>query len=115
MSEMAVVQPPPAAIWARTPERARVPPVMTVRLYGWVAVVEELSVNRMVKVETPVVVGVPVITPEADSVNPAGKVPEVIDQVYGGLPPDAARVCEYARPIADGSSGDVVVIVNSRA
>jgi hypothetical protein len=37
-------------------------------------------------------VGVPLITPAEVSVNPAGNVPPLIDQAYGGKPPVAARV-----------------------
>ena len=112
MNEITVVQPPPAAICARTPDRAKVPLVVTVRIYVCVAVAKELSVTRTAKVETPVVVGVPVTAPDADSVSPAGRVPEMIDQVYGELPPVAVRVCEYPRAVAAGKSGEVVVMVS---
>ena len=35
--------------------------------------------------------GVPLITPELDSVKPAGSVPDVNDQVKGPVPPVAAN------------------------
>ena len=38
---------------------------------------------------------VPEITPVAlTKMNPGGKLPEVTDQVYGGVPPAAVRVAE---------------------
>jgi hypothetical protein len=41
----------------------------------------------------PAAVGVPAIAPElAVKDNPAGRVPELIDQVYGVVPPVAASV-----------------------
>jgi hypothetical protein len=41
----------------------------------------------------PAAVGVPAIAPElAVKDNPAGRVPEVTDQVYGVVPPAAASV-----------------------
>ena len=36
-------------------------------------------------------VGVPEINPLELRLRPAGKLPDVIDQVYGGTPPVAAR------------------------
>jgi hypothetical protein len=54
-----------------------------------------LSVTVTVKVDIPLAVGVPEIVPVADpSVSPAGRLPEVMDQVYGWVPPLAVRVCE---------------------
>ena len=47
------------------------------------------------KLNVPAVVGVPEMTPvEELSVNPLGKLPEVIDQVYVPVPPVAWRVAE---------------------
>ena len=60
----------------------------------WVAVCAPLSATRTVKVELPAVVGVPLITPAADSVSPPGRDPALTDQVYGGNPLAAARVTE---------------------
>ena len=57
------------------------------------AVALVLSVTlKVMEVGPPAVVGVPEITPLELSDNPAGKVPEVIVQVYGGVPPVAVRV-----------------------
>jgi hypothetical protein len=54
-----------------------------------------LSVTVKVKVDIPLSVGVPEIVPVVDAkVSPAGRLPEVIDQVYAGVPPLAVRVCE---------------------
>jgi hypothetical protein len=55
-------------------------------------------------------VGVPEIKPVELRVRPAGRVPEVIDQVYGGTPPVAASDEVYGTPIDPAVSGDVVVI-----
>ena len=52
------------------------------------------SVNFTVKLEVPGVVGVPVMTPEEDSVRPAGSDPDATVQVYGAVPPLAERFCE---------------------
>src|SRR5579863_1624912 len=42
--------------------------------------------------------GAPEITPVVEfKVRPCGKAPDEIDQVYGGIPPVAVRVCEYSR------------------
>ena len=62
---------------------------------GWLA-----SVTLTVKLDVWAVVGVPVIAPvEAFSDSPAGSVPELRDQWYGGAPPVAPRVCAYAVPV----------------
>src|SRR5579859_3467710 len=54
-----------------------------------------LSVAVTENVATPGIVGVPEITPvEAFNVKPLGSDPEVIDHVYGLIPPTALRVCE---------------------
>ena len=54
-----------------------------------------LSFTDAVKVATPPVVGKPEITPVADArVRPAGSAPEVMDHVYGAVPPVARSVCE---------------------
>ena len=75
------------------------------------AVAEEASVTRTVILETPVVLGVPVIAPAAESVSPPGSVPDAIDQVYGAVPPVATSVCEYCRLVAARRRGEGVVIV----
>ena len=53
----------------------------------------------------PLVVGVPEMTPEDDArLNPAGSAPEETDQLYGAVPPDVCRVCEYGVPTAAEAS-----------
>jgi len=49
-----------------------------------------LTVNE----DVPVVVGVPLICPELLRLNPAGRDPELTDQLYGVLPPLAASEAE---------------------
>ena len=53
-----------------------------------------LSVTFAVKVEVPVVVGVPLMAPFAASVKPVGRAPVAIIQVYGEVPPEAVSVWE---------------------
>jgi hypothetical protein len=58
---------------------------------------EPLSVTVAVKLYVPLVEGVPEMMPVvAARVSPAGRLPEVIDQVYAGVPPVAVMVLEYA-------------------
>jgi hypothetical protein len=57
-----------------------------------VGVVE--SVTFTVKVEVPVPVGVPEMTPEELRLRPIGSAPELTDQVYGVVPPVAPREVE---------------------
>lgn len=71
---------------------------------------DALSVTCTVKVAAMAAVGVPLITPAADNVKPAGSVPNAIDHVYVGVPPVAPRVWEYAAPTVPAGSGDAVVI-----
>ncbi len=52
------------------------------------------SVARIVKVEVPVAVGVPEITPAEVTVRPGGSVPVASAHVEGGMPPVAASVAE---------------------
>ena len=55
---------------------------------------EPLSETCAVKVNVPLDVGVPEIVPVvAACVRPLGKLPEVIDQVYDGVPPAACKDC----------------------
>jgi hypothetical protein len=49
------------------------------------------------------------MVPLAASVKPAGKVPELTTQLYGGVPPEAINALEYALP-ATPEGSDVVVI-----
>jgi hypothetical protein len=60
----------------------------------------------------PLAVGVPPTTPPLDKDIPGGIVPPACVHVYGGVPPVAPSVCEYAVPIVPLGSGDVVVIDN---
>src|SRR5262249_12498645 len=63
------------------------------------------------KFDVPLAVGVPEITPELGaSVNPAGSAPLAIAHVYGGVPPLAARVAEYAAPTTPPGSAVVVIV-----
>jgi hypothetical protein len=50
------------------------------------------SVTWTVKLLPPAVVGVPEICPLAERVKPEGRVPENSDQLYGAVPPVAARL-----------------------
>ena len=63
---------------------------------------------RTVNVLVPAVVGVPEIAPPVARLRPAGSVPLAIDQLYGGVPPDAASDCEYAVPTVPLGSDAVV-------
>jgi hypothetical protein len=51
------------------------------------------SVTFTVKLNVPAVVGVPLMTPPLDIVNPPGSVPALTDQEYGVFPPLACSVC----------------------
>jgi hypothetical protein len=73
------------------------------------AVAEWASVTVAVKAEVPAAVGAPAITPPEESVRPAGKAPDVTAQVYGGVPQQADRACEYGVPVMPGGSEDVVM------
>jgi hypothetical protein len=51
---------------------------------------DELSATATVKLPVPAVVGVPLMTPVAGSMDrPAGREPELMDHVSGGVPPEA--------------------------
>ena len=68
-----------------------------------VAVAPVLSVTCAVKRYDPAVVGVPDINPLSESsVSPVGRCPAVVTQVYGGVPPETARVAVYEIPTVDG-------------
>jgi len=58
-----------------------------------VAVRDALSVTSTLKLEDPSPLGVPPIVPP-DRLNPAGRDPETIDQLYGAVPPLATKSCE---------------------
>src|SRR5579864_6631051 len=57
------------------------------------------SLTWAVKVNGPAVVGVPEITPVAVSrTKPEGRLPEMIENEYGGTPPPATNCEEYGTP-----------------
>jgi hypothetical protein len=76
------------------------PAACTVTVIGPVPVFTGLleSTAFTVIVEGPAVVGVPLITQPAPSVSPAGSVPAVIVQVYGGAPPETGIGPVYGVP-----------------
>ena len=87
----------------------------TAMLNAFVAVLFAASVTCTVNDTVPAVVGVPEITPVDEArLNPAGKAPALIDQLYGVVPPLACSVVEYAVPAVPPGS-DVVVIVGGCA
>jgi hypothetical protein len=61
---------------------------------AFVAEAPTLSVTLTVKLDVAAVVGVPLMTPAALSVNPAGNVPALTDQVNGDVPPETVSVFE---------------------
>src|SRR4051812_8914775 len=73
----------------------------------WVGLVESVTCNVTVRV--PAEVGVPLMTPVvALIVNPAGKF--VTAQVYGLVPPVAAKVAPYDVPVIAGDNELVVIV-----
>jgi len=58
------------------------------------------------------VVGVPLRMPAVDKVSPAGSVPDVTDQLYGGVPPLAANVWLYSVPTVPEGRGLAVSITS---
>ena len=81
------------------------------RVKSLVALARVLSTTFTVKLEDPDADGVPESSPEAFSDKPAGSVPDAMDQLNGGVPPEAASVCEYAVPAVPAGSGEPVVMV----
>jgi hypothetical protein len=73
-------------------EKFVVTPVPMVSVVASVAICPRASVTLAVKLNVPVAVGVPVSTPLAFRVIPAGRLPEATDQVYGLVPPVTVRV-----------------------
>ena len=70
----------------------------------WLCAGDPESETVTANVAVPLAVGVPEMTPPAESVRPAGRLPDVIDQVYPGVPPLADSVALYAvPPCAPGS------------
>jgi hypothetical protein len=69
-----------------------------------------VAVNEVV----PTAVAAPLIKPvEPFSTNPAGSAPDVMDQAYGGLPPEAPKVAEYGWLTAPAGRVAGVVMVNA--
>ena len=66
----------------------------TVRLSALVADADALSVTFTVKLNVPALPGAPDIVPPAFKLTPAGKLPDAMDQEYGGVPPVAESPCE---------------------
>jgi hypothetical protein len=58
----------------------------------WLCAGELESETLKLKLDVPLAVGVPEITPALESVNPAGRLPDATDHVYPGVPPDAESV-----------------------
>ena len=79
----------------------------------WSSVTAAASVTVTSKFEVPAVVGVPEMTPALLIASPAGSDPVDSDQLYGVVPPVAARVVEYAVPTVP--PGSVVVEMASGA
>ena len=67
------------------------------------------SVTFAVKLNEPEAVGVPEIVPAVDRVKPPGNAPELIVQVYGLVPPEAASNVEYAVPTLPEGTEAVVI------
>jgi hypothetical protein len=68
-----------------------------------------LSVTVTVKVDVPIVVGVPEISPAELNDNPAGKLPVVTANVYGLVPPVATT--DWLYPTVCEPFGNVVVVI----
>ena len=82
----------------------------TAMLNAFVPVLFAASVTCTVNDAVPAVVGVPLICPVEPSVNPAGKEPPLIDQLYGVVPPLACSVVEYPVPVVPPGSDEVVTV-----
>ena len=67
---------------------------LTVRLSALIADADPLSVTFTVKLNVPALPGAPDIVPPAFKLTPAGKLPDAMDQEYGGVPPVAESPCE---------------------
>jgi hypothetical protein len=72
--------------------------VLTASVRLPVAVRPRESLTWAVNVQEPAALGQPEIVPELAKLSPAGGLPDLIDQVYGVLPPAALRVWLYTRP-----------------
>src|SRR3954452_6114884 len=78
------------------------------------AVRASASVTRITNWNDPAVNGVPAMRPtEASNASPAGSAPVATIQEYGGLPPVAATVPEYAWPTVPVSRVFVVMVTGA--
>lgn len=69
------------------------------------------SLTCTVKLNAPLVDGVPLNTPAEFSSRPVGNAPVVTDQLYGKTPPVALNDCEYpAVEVPEGSVGELVIV-----
>lgn len=75
----------------------------------WLCTGDPESETVTANVAVPLVVGVPEMTPPAESVRPVGRLPDVIDQVYPGVPPLADIAAVYAVPPCAPGSPDVLI------
>ena len=73
-----------------------------VMMKTFVAVRWELSEACTVIVNTPAVVGVPLMSPELARSNPFGRLPLITTQLYGAVPPVTVQVAVYDSPTAVG-------------
>jgi hypothetical protein len=71
---------------------------------------EEESVTCTVKLDWPVLVGVPLMVPPLLKLRPAGNAPDVTVHEYGVVPPEAVSVVEYGVPTVPLGSDAVVII-----
>src|SRR5882724_7382966 len=86
---------------------------LTVRLNA--LVVADPPLHCTVKFAVAAVLGVPLSTPALLRVKPAGKLPALIDHVYGAVPPVAVNVPLYTTPTVAAGKGETVVIVSAAA
>jgi hypothetical protein len=81
---------------------------------AFVAVAEVESVTWTVKLEVPAPEGVPLRTPPAERLRPAGTVPEDTSQLKGDVPPVAENVWLYDVPTVPAGR-EAVDIVSAAA
>ena len=67
---------------------------LMITVNGLLADTDPLSVTFTVKLNVPALPGAPDIVPPAFKLTPAGKLPDAMDQEYGGVPPVAESPCE---------------------
>jgi hypothetical protein len=79
----------------------------------FVTVDEAESVTCTMKLYVPEATGVPDITPPELRFSPVGRLPELNDQAYGVMPPEAASVWLYGVSRLPDGRGDEVVMANA--